>query len=260
MRVREFEEHLRSYRGTLNADEGIVFGDANAEVRSAQVCWMATADAIRNAAQQGADLILSHEALTFPHPRIRSGIPPTDHLSWPVNRVRLGLLSGAGISVIRMHGSMDHICIHDEFAKALGLPASPAAEEGLARTYDIEPTTLGPLVEDIKEKLSLDAVRVGGFDPDRPVKRVGLAWGGTGLFTNVAFQARILRQGPDALIGGESDACGFLFALDAGVPFIETGHAVSENMGVKAFAGTLSKDLPELRVSYYENPRPWAVR
>ena len=192
MKVYELENRLRQYRGQINGDEGIVFGDPAAEVTGVLVCWMGTLAAVRRAKEVGANTVLSHEAILFPYPGIRAGIPPTDHLSWSCNRQRIAALTAAGVHVIRLHGTMDRLHIFDEFPKALGFP-EPVVREEWVRIYECPATTVGEMVRRVKERLKLDRVRVSNCDLDRPVRRVALPLGGTGLFVNVGGLAHLAR-------------------------------------------------------------------
>ena len=258
MKLYELENRLRQYRGQINADEGIVYGDPAAEVKGVLVCWMGTLAAVRRAGEVGANTILSHEAIFFPYPGIRAGVPPTDHLSWCCNRQRIEALAAAGINVIRLHGTMDRLHIFDQFPVALGFP-EPVLREDLIRIYEFPATTVREMVRRVKERLKLDYVRVSNCDLDRPVRRVALPLGGLSLFVNVGGLAHLARYSPDLFIAGETDEYALQFAIDAGIPLIETSHAVSENPGVRIFADRLAGDIKPIPVTCYQNDRAWMV-
>ena len=133
--------------GALGGDEGVLFGDREQEVTGIQVCWMASLDAIQHAGKAGDNLIIAHEDLYFPSWRPQNSTTPVDYLSWRVNQRRIGLLADHGISVIRVHGTLDRHCIFTAFANKLGL-GTPAVDEGpYLKAYDLPPdTTFGALV------------------------------------------------------------------------------------------------------------------
>jgi len=56
---------------------------------------------------------------------------------------------------------------------------------------------------------------------------------------------------------GECDEYGMTFALDSGVPIIETGHALSENIGLRNFAERLRTDLPDIEVQFFADTSPF---
>lgn len=238
----------------LNADEGIWHGSAEREVRRAQVCWMATRDALVEAGRTGCDLVIAHEKLYYP----RQGEPPGWE-TWRTNRQRTELLDGHNLVLLRAHGSLDDICILDDFARMLGL-GGPVVAHGLAKVYELAPCTLEELVQRVKREVGLNAVRVsapGGLR--QVVRRVGLPWGGLGLFTNVGYQQQLVELGCDVFIAGESDNYGFRFSAECGIPMIETSHEVSENPGLQHWARILGERFPELQVSYYECGLIWQM-
>ena len=69
----------------LHGDEGILFGDAEWEVRGVTVCWMATVEAIQQAGEKGHELIICHEALRYPYPGFDKRISEEEWLWWPIN-------------------------------------------------------------------------------------------------------------------------------------------------------------------------------
>ena len=244
--------------GALGGDEGILFGDREQEVSGIQVCWMASLDAIEQAGKAQDNLIIAHEDLYFPSWRPQNSGAPVDYLSWRVNQRRMQLLARYGIAVMRVHGTLDRHCIFTAFAAKLGLGAPVVDEGAYLKAYDLPAdTTYGGLVERVKSALGMTAVRATPHDPAAPVRRAGLPWGGLGLFVNVGYMQSILKYDCDVFIAGESDNYGMHFAMESGVPMIETSHEVSENPGLAQYAQELQAALLTVPVRYYENPMPW---
>jgi putative NIF3 family GTP cyclohydrolase 1 type 2 len=107
----------------------------------------------------------------------------------------------------------------------------------------------------------MPAVRVS--DPGvgrREIRRVGLPWGGLGLFVNVSYQERLLELGCECLIAGETDDYGFRFSAELGVPMIETSHEISENPGLREFTQRARETFPGVRFEFFKNACPWVVR
>jgi putative NIF3 family GTP cyclohydrolase 1 type 2 len=259
MRIYDVEKYLYSLKDKLDPDEGELYGDSRKEVRGVQVCWMATLDAIKNAHKTGANLMLVHEALLSPYP-FKKMPRPKDYLCWPANQKRIELLSKYGIAVMRFHGTLDEICIYDDFAKALELPQPTIVEKELVKLYDIEPVTIEAMIIKVKNNLGLDSVRVTCCNLKKRVHRIGLPWGGLGLFVNVSYQKKLLRYNPDLFIAGETDSYAMHFAIDSGVVMIETSHEVSENIGLKHFTTRLKKEIKNVPIIFYENKKPWINR
>lgn len=259
--TREIIAYVESLSGhPLNADEGVKHGDPDRPVRGVLLCWMATTEALAEAGRLGCDLVLCHESLYYPYNATDRADNPAGWEDWPTNRGRRALLERHDLVLARVHGSLDEITIYDDFVALLALPETPAAGEGLARAYDIAPVRLGDLVERVKAATGLDRVRVSAPKGlDQVVQRVGLPWGGLGLFVNVGYQQRLVALGCDAFIAGEADDYGFRFSAEVGIPMIETGHVTSENPGLARFAGMLAERFPDLRVHYHACPPAWAV-
>jgi putative NIF3 family GTP cyclohydrolase 1 type 2 len=245
----------------LNRDEGLRFGEPDALVRAIQVCWMATPQAIEAAATAGASLLIAHEDLFYPYDVLVKG-GPAGFLTWRTNARRAALLARHGLAVIRAHGTLDRTYIFDAFAQVLGLPGAPGSggkplvdEPPYGRIYGIEPQSVRQLTARVKKRTGMPVLRVAG-DPETVVRRAGLPWGGMALFVNVGYMQRLVELGADVFIAGESDNYGMRFALEAGVPLVETSHEVSENPGLRAFAADLGHAFP-VPVSFYENECCW---
>lgn len=240
-------------------DEGVKHGDARRAVRRVLVTWMATADALARAGALGCDLVLAHESLYYPYNATDREDNPVGWAEWPTNRRRRELLERHNLVLARVHGSLDEICIYDDFAALLGL-GEPVAAEDLAKVYEVAPCTVAQLVERVRGATGMAALRVSApRGPGQAVRRIGLPWGGLGLFVNVAYQERLIELGCDAFIAGESDDYGFRFCAECGIPMIETSHVGSENPGLERFAAMLRGRCPELDVHYYACPPAWTV-
>ena len=242
----------------LNKDEGVHFGEANRDINHLLVCWMPTVDALQQAGNLRADIVLCHESLFYPYAaEVRANMPP-DWRDWPTNKKRIEWMERHGLTVMRVHGSLDQICIYDTFAELLDLGEPVQTVNRTCKIYEVTPQPLRDLVDRVKAAVGLDTIRVsapGGLDQE--VHRVGLPWGGLGLFMNVAYQQNCVAADCDVLIAGESDNYGGRFGRDLGIPLIETDHEVSENPGLRRFCDIVREHLPELDVSFHECRRPW---
>lgn len=253
----DFVEELSGH--PLRGDEGVHRGEETDEVSGITVSWMATPDAIRDARSHNNDLLLSHESLFFPYGSLDPDTGPEGWADWPINKQRMTLLDNYGITSLRVHGSLDDICILDDFAVLLGLGA-PVVDSGLTKIYEIDECTLDELVDRVKNATGMPALRVSGpQNSQRTIKRIGLPWGGLGLFVNVGYQQSLIDQSPDAFISGESDNYGFRFAQESGIPTIETSHEVSENPGLEHFTDMLANKFPAIRCTFYENQCIWRM-
>ena len=243
---------------SLNRDEGIQHG-ADRPITGVTLCWMASPDAIRAAGARGHELLIGHESLYYPYDVINSPNPPPGWEAWQVNRQRRELLNRFDLTFLRVHGSLDEICIFDCFVDRLGLGAAVYAD-GLVKVFEIAPCTVGELVERVKGRMDMPALRVCAVSGlDQVVHRIGLPWGGLGLFVNVGYQQRLIEQDCDVFIAGESDNYGFRFAAECGIPMIETSHELSENDGLQHFVEMLSGRFPGVQFRFFENACVWEI-
>ncbi len=258
--INDIIRYVESMTGhPLNSDEGVHFGERDKEVKTALICWMATKGAIEAAGEVNADLLITHESLYFPYDAAVRDDNPAGWQDWPVNKQRRELLEKYSLTALRIHGSADEICIFDAFRRQLGLPE--AAIDGGQYNYkrfDIESVSLGELIQRVKRSVKMPHIRFSAPKGlQQKVSKIGLLWGGIGLFVNVINQAKLLELGCDVFIAGEADDYGFRFARDQGVPLIETSHEVSENEGLRELCDILTEKFPQTKFVFYENQCPW---
>ena len=243
----------------LYADEGVQYGPANREVKHILVCWMSTGDALRHAQCNGVDLVLTHESLYYPYGAPSRSDLPFGWQGWQTNRQRREWLEQGNMVLMGAHGSLDEICIYDDFAAWLGL-GNPVKAVRLAKVYEITACPLSELIAWVKSRTGMPALRAScPMGLDQVVRRVGLPWGGLGLFVNVAYQQQLIEMGCDVLIAGESDDYGFRFSAECGIPMIETGHSISENPGLEHFARMLQARFPEVDIEFHSCPASWCM-
>lgn len=252
MTAREAMNWLEEREPKTGPEEGFKFGDPEVQVAGVLVCWMATAPALEQAAANACNLVVCHETLFYPQ-----SAPIDAERCWRTNRRRVELMSDNRMAVYRAHGKLDRLCIFDDFAAALGL-RDVCAGEGYTRIFSVPSTPVGELVERARRATGVPAVRVVG-DLERRVERIGLPWGGLGLFVNISFMQQLVENGAQVGIGGETDEYAMRFAEDAGMALIETSHAASENIGLRHFAAMLAEAYPGLNVIFHDGGPGWQV-
>ena len=244
----------------INRDEGVQHNPNTGAIRRVTVCWMATPQAIAAAGRRGDELLIGHESLYYPYDVINQVQQPADWQEWPTNRQRRMLLDEHNLTFLRLHGSIDDICILTDFADQLEL-GQPVFQDNLVRVYEIEPCTFDELIARVKRGTGMDALRVAKADPmPTVIRRIGLPWGGMALFVNVGYMQKLVACGCDAFIAGETDNYGFRFPQEIGIPMIETSHEISENRGLRHFTAMLAAAFPDLDVAFYENGCAWEMR
>jgi len=250
MKAHEVMAWLEGREPETGPEEGFKLGDPEAEVTGVLVCWMATVAALEQAISERCNLVICHETLFYPQ-----SAPIDAERCWRTNRLRMQLMHQGGMVVYRAHGKLDRLCIFDDFAAALGL-GDVVAGEGYGRIFHVPATPVRELVERAKQATGVPVVRVVG-DLDRRVERIGLPWGGLGLFVNIGFMQRLVENGAEAGIAGETDEYAMRFAEDAGMALVETSHAACENIGLRHVAAMLADAHPGLNVAFHECGPGW---
>jgi putative NIF3 family GTP cyclohydrolase 1 type 2 len=242
--------------GSLNQEEGFLYGDGRHGVEGTMVCWMATVPAIEYAVERQCNLIISHEALTFYDYPVWTQSPPVG--PWPSDRERLRLLADHGISVLRVHSTIDPTFIGPALWRDMQFP-EPAFHKGCFAHHVVEPLTVTELATCAARATGMDHVRVSG-EPTRVVTDVGLAWGGLGLDRHIkGWVAHLLPRGVEALVVGETSDFAQRFAIENGIALIETCHSASEDPGLRDFADHLRAQYPDIPVSFRPQEVPWVV-
>ena len=256
MKLKELLDWVKAAtRKEFGGEEQLFFGQYDRDISKALVCWMTTVEALQKSLDEKCELVICHETVLFPNgaPSVAAG----DYFTWEVNRRRMELIQKGDLSIQRLHLSIDFFCIGDDFARALGLGEPVVDEPHLARVYDIEPIRFCELVERVRRAAGMAKLRVSPDASDRIVRRIGLAWGGIGLFVNMGSQAELAKHGCDVFVCSEIDAYSMRFAEDSGILFIETSHEVSENIGLQHFAEMANERFSEVEFVYFENRVPW---
>ena len=222
--------------------------------------------AIAAAGERGDDLIIGHESLYYPYyfdydPDRTPGWP-----EWDINRRRKEQLESCGLTYLRLHTSIDALCIATDMGKWLELGEPTTTERGImvwevaAGVGETAGCTVRELVNRAKRVSQLPAIRVSAPNGlDQTVRRVGLLVGGAGLCPNGGAFEPTIRAGCDALIAGETDNYGFRYAAECGIPLIETSHEVVENPGFRHFSEMLTEAFSNLNVTFFENTCPYEV-
>ena len=260
MKTSDIIKYVEKLTGhVLNKDEGVQHGDSKRDITKVTVTWIASPEAIHFAGKAGCELLIAHESLYYPYDVIIAENPPENWREWKVNKQKYTLLEQYNLSFLRIHCSLDEICIFDDFAELFNL-GEPVVADGLVKVYEISPLPLHALVKKVKEQMNMTNLRVADAgDMNRIVSKVGLPWGGVGLYTNVAYQQQLIEHECDVFIAGESDNYGFRFAAESGIPMIETSHELSENPGIRNFTEILSRTFPNVQFSFYENECIWHI-
>lgn len=218
-------------------------GDPNITVEKVAVCCIASPEIIRQAADWGAHLLITHEPTFHDH---------FDHMDWsdPVVQKKNELIEKTGLTIWRFHD-----CPHSEpdliqtgLIETMGWNG---VYDGKLRFELESPSTPRILAQDIEKKLSLGHVRIVG-NPDAPCKSIALCVGAWAL-------SPVLRDSSfDLILSGElcewKDAEYIRDAAQLGMnkSMLILGHMGSERDGMRLWANQVASQYPSLSVKYFD--------
>lgn len=224
---------------------GLLCGRSGQEVHRILVALDPFEDVCREAAETGADLIVTHHPLIFQAPR-----SVTDDDS--VGRCIL-FLAAHGISAVNAHTNLDCASggVNDTLAHILGLrdveilnptgTDSQGRPYGLLRSGTVEETPLAAFLERVKVRLGAPGLRY--VDAARPVRRVAVGGGACAGELREVYDA-----GCDTFVTADVKYNQFWDARDLGVNLIDAGHFYTENPVCAVLAETLRAAFPDIPV------------
>jgi len=225
-------------------------GEANQEVRAIAVTFLATVEAIQEAASLGANFIITHEPTFYNHPDETGPL-----LGDPVYAAKRRLLETNGIAVWRYHDTL-HAAEPDGILTGMleRLGWEPRARPEAPNLIDLEPVPLLDLAKHLKAKLGIESLRSMG-DPELVCRCVGLLPGACGWQRQIELLG---RPEVDALVVGEiaewetSEYLRDALRLGQRKGLIVTGHAASEQAGMERVAGSLGALFPGIPVMFIQ--------
>lgn len=246
----------------------IMIGDPKMEVKKIVTTFMATVDVIREAAEIGANFIITHEPTWF------TGMDQTAWLEGdPVYQEKRRLLEESGIAVWRFH---DHMHMGKEdgiyrgFEEEFGWAGYRMADvEGsdmnrFGACYEIPETSLRNLCQFFRDKLDMDVVQIVG-NPEMPVRRVSVLVGGgsLGLGLEQRPMLHMRERNIDVAICGDitewtlsayiRDAA----ALGFNKGMLVLGHERSEECGMKHLGSWMKSVTGDLEVVFVDAGEPF---
>ena len=229
---------------------GLLCGRESQEVRRILVALDPFEDVCREAADTGADLIVTHHPLIFQAPK-----SITDDDS--VGRCIL-FLASHGISAVNAHTNLD--CapdgVNDQLARLLDLRdvevLNPVGSDvqgrpyGLIRMGAVEETPLTDFLKRVMARLGAPGLRY--VDGGRPVCRVAV---GGGACADAIRE--VSGAGCDTFVTADVKYNQFWDACDLGLNLIDAGHFYTENPVCGILAAHLQRAFPEIPVEISKN-------
>lgn len=224
---------------------GFLVGVGEREVTRVLLALDITLPVIEEAAQWGAQLILSHHPVIFePVKRIVTGDPTGDKL--------LALIR-QDIAAICAHTNLDLAAggVNDALAETLGLKelrhleacgtAPDGAPLGLGRIGRTDREyTLPDFARWVKGALGSSGLRY--VDTGRPVRTVAVGGGACGSSLREAW-----AKGCDVFVTADVKYDVFLEAKALGISLIDAGHFPTENVVLPRLEELLNRTFPQIR-------------
>lgn len=235
------------------------WGRFDAPVRGIGVAWWITVPMMKQLAEMGLNLGLTHERTTYPATEnFKWGNCPTfDEIG--ANRWIAQVASDFNLSVHRFHSNIDlapwgmpHAAIDQ-----LGWDQSKVDWSRGVPVAEIQPIALGALIDHVKRSLGIPFARYDG-DLSRPIRRVGMVWGG--LCQGFAGLMTVLPLEVDAIIGGDVIDGVVRLAREHNVAVIDAMHHATEMRAMELLADKLRARFPHMPVHFIPNDPPWAAR
>ena len=228
---------------------GLLCGSKAAPVARVLVALDPFEHVCREAANWGADVIVTHHPLIFrPLPNI------TDETT--IGRGLMTLIKN-DISAINAHTNLDQTPggVNDVLAKALGLDSIEVVNScgttesgepwGLLRMGQVPQQPLEAFLRAVKDRLRCDGLRY--VNGGKPVRKVAV---GGGACADGFREA--LAAGCDTFVTSDIKYNQFWDARDAGLNLIDAGHFHTENPVVSVLAEKIAAAFPEVEVKISE--------
>ena len=239
--ILQFMESLAPRNLKMDWDNvGLLCGSKSAAVTKILVALDPFEGVCREAAELGAELIVTHHPLIFQAPTAI-----TDETS--IGR-SIQLLCRQGISAINAHTNLDVAPggVNDVLAEKLGLQNITTSEGGLLRQGDVAEQSLETFLATVKNSLGCQGLRY--VDGGKPVRKVAV---GGGSCASEMLEA--LAAGCDTFVTADTRYNQFWDAKAMGIHLIDAGHFHTENPVCAVLAAKLQAAFPEICVVLAQN-------
>jgi len=220
---------------------GLIAGSSNAGVKKILVCLDVTFAALKKAAAEKADLIVSH------HPLIFKGIKRIVEDDVKGRQIFTAIRNG--ISVISAHTNLDYADkgVNFRLASVLGLTDTVLLGNGPGRVGMLENRkNLNDFVRYVKDCLDVPNVRVVGR-ADSGIEKVAVF---SGSFDGDLDAVQ--RSGADVTVTGDIKYHTALDAAEAGMCLIDAGHFNTEKIVLPYLAALLAERFPDVEIVRYK--------
>lgn len=257
MKAKEVLEHFQSVGHWVNWEKTVdrfLHGDPESEVRGIATAWIPTNKAIKEAAEKGLNLFVTHE------PAFLGGYRGNRSADDAVERKK-ELLDSVGVTLLRCHDTWDRmpeVGIPDAWASWLGFETEDRPVESYYKVCLLGDLTVEEAARRVAERvaeLGQETVLIFG-DRGKRVSRMAV---GTGAITHLPTMYDL---GVDLILAtddGMNFWHGGLWATDLGIPLLIVNHATAEKPGMMAMVSYLRDVFPGPPVEYLDVEFPYEI-
>ncbi len=224
-------------------NDGIMLcGNTEKEVKNVLICLEVNTDAIKKAAETGAELIITHHPFIFRPLKNISGEAFSE----------VELLIKNDISVASYHTRFDKAVggVNDVLASVLGLESISAHGEFL-RVGELEHEMTGTeFAEYIRTKLGCGTMKAY-FEKNAKIKTVAVCGGAGKDFLEEAAQCA------DAYVSADFAHNTFIDAKNLGISIFDAGHYHTENPAIFRLKALLEKEFPDVSFETFDVGSPF---
>jgi len=230
-------------------------GGPDSEVTGIACTFMATMDVLEKAAEQGCNLVITHEPTYYNH------LDNIDQLEGdPVFQAKQAFMEENNMVVFRFHDHWHRTTPDGIYVGMVDkLQWKPYLIEGRKNIFDLQGKSLREITDHMKMIFPEAIIRVIG-DPDLKVNKAAFSAGAPGSQAHI----RHLRQEDiNLVVIGEAPEWESLSyvrdASQAGLPkaMIILGHTVSEEAGMEYCARWMDDFIDEIPVRFIESGDPF---
>ena len=212
-------------------NSGYIYKSSKNEITKILLCLDCTEDAVRKAAETGAELIISH------HPLYIAGLPKS--LNSDKDKTMVSLIKN-DISAISLHTNFDAAKdgLNEILAETIGLEIIGKFSENHAGVCSgiigkMNRKTVKEIAKHLKKVLGCNTVNY--FESGKNPEKIALVCG-----AGFSFFEEAVKNGADLFITGECKYYHFNRAKELGVSLIDAGHFYTEKIFAKALMKKLS--------------------
>lgn len=234
--------------------DGFKAGSPDTVVRGIGTTMMATFDALKAAARQGLNMVITHEPTYWSHPDTLTYLQDD-----PLYLKKRAFLQAHDMVSFHFHDNWHALKPVDgiDYGTQQLMGWTPYMHADDQRLFTLPPTTLSALAAEFGKKMGARTIRVIG-DPALPVRTVYESWGYCSAWPGITFLDKA-----DVLVIGEAqdwDLIAYvqdLVAMGEKKALIVLGHVKSEQWGMRYCADWLTGFVPEVPVRFVPIIEPY---